>query len=151
MSPREAKPRPDLAAVLPCSDYFEHEADIGVVGRGASLEQAFVAAAVATFAIMVEADTVRPLVEVEVAFEEEDPELALVCWLNALLAAARRQGLALGRFELTRAGRRWHGRAAGEPWCDAHRRGTEVKGATLTALAVVHQAGHWVAQCVVDV
>jgi len=132
-------------------EYFEHGADIGVVGRGASLEQAFAAAAAATFAIMVEPESVQPVAACEVAFDEDDLELALARWLNALLAQAREQGLALARFELAREGCHWRGRAWGEPWRDAHRRGTEVKGATLTALAVAPDAGGWQARCVVDV
>lgn len=132
-------------------DYFEHGADIGVVGRGATVEQAFAAAAAATFAIMVEPESVRPVASCEVAFDEDDIELALARWLNALLAQAREQRLALARFELAREGSHWRGRAWGEPWCDAHRRGTEVKGATLTALSVAPEAGGWQARCVVDV
>jgi SHS2 domain-containing protein len=132
-------------------EYFEHGADIGVVGRGASVEQAFVKAAESMFAIMVEADMVQPAVEVEVDFDEEDVELALVRWLNALLGASRERGLVLCRFELRRAGSHWRGRARGEPWREAHARGTEVKGATLTALAVRQDAQGWQARCVVDV
>ncbi len=132
-------------------DYFEHGADIGVIGLGATLEQAFIAAASATFAIMVDPDRVQPCASRVIAFEEEDIELALVRWLNALLAEARLGGLALSHFELTHAGSHWQGSAHGEPWREAHGRGTEVKGATLTELAVTEQAGRWQARCVVDV
>lgn len=132
-------------------EYFEHGADIGVIGRGASIEQAFVRAAAATFAIMVEPDAVRPLVEVKVEFDEDDVEFALVRWLNALLGEARERGVVLGRFELQRDGEHWHGLARGEPWRDAHARGTEVKGATLTALSVRQDEQGWQARCVVDV
>jgi len=131
--------------------YFEHGADIGVTGRGASLEQAFVNAAAATFAIMADPEAVRPIEVFEVAFDEDDVELALVRWLNALLALAREHGCVFGRFELARDGAHWRGRARGERWRDDHARGTEVKGATLTALAVTHEAAGWLARCVVDV
>lgn len=132
-------------------EYFEHGADIGVIGRGTSLEEAFASAAASMFAIMVEADAAQPLAEVEVDFEEADVELALVRWLNALLAQARERGLVLCRFELRRDGDRWHGVARGEPWRESHARGTEVKGATLTALSVRQDAQGWQARCVVDV
>jgi SHS2 domain-containing protein len=132
-------------------EYFEHGADIGVVGRGASVEQAFAQAAAAMFAIMVEPDAVQPLLEVEVDFEEDDLEFALVRWLNALLAQARERGAVLCRFELRRQGNHWHGRARGEPWRESHVRGTEVKGATLTALSVRQDEHGWQARCVVDV
>jgi SHS2 domain-containing protein len=132
-------------------DYFEHGADIGVVGRGASIEQAFEQAAAATFAIMVDPQAVQPSLAVDIDFDEDDAEFALVRWLNALLAQAREQGAALARFELHRDGSRWRGRAFGERWRQAHARGTEVKGATLTALSVRPNDEGWEARCVVDV
>jgi SHS2 domain-containing protein len=133
------------------SAYFGHDADIGVIGRGPTLEEAFVAAAEATFAVMGDPDDVRPVKRIHVAFEESDPELALVMWLNSLLAEAHAAGLALGRFSLQRAGNRWRGEASGEPWRPDLVRGVEVKGATLSMLAVRQSGGTWEARCVVDV
>jgi len=132
-------------------EYFEHGADIGVIGRGASVEEAFVRATEAMFAIMVEPDAVQPRSTVTVEFEEEDVELALVRWLNALLAQARESGAVFCRFSLRHEGSFWRGTARGEPWCDSHERGTEVKGATLTALSVRQDENGWQARCVVDV
>jgi len=132
-------------------EYFEHGADIGVIGRGASVEEAFSRAAAAMFAIMVEPDAVQPLVEFEVEFDEDDVEFAFVRWLNALLAQARERGLVLCRFAVQRNGDHWHGVARGERWRESHARGTEVKGATLTALSVRQDAHGWQARCVVDV
>lgn len=131
--------------------YFEHGADIGVVGRGATLEEAFEAAARATFAIMTELEAVRPAESVELEFEEADPELALVRWLNGLLGHARERGLVFSRFALEREGCRWRGRASGEPWRRELDRGVEVKGATLTMLRVARDGEGWEARCVVDV
>lgn len=132
-------------------DYFDHDADIGVVGRGPSVERAFEAAASAMFAIMADPAVVRPTATVRVEFDEADPELALVTWLNRLLAEARTRGLALGRFRLQQEGGRWRGEADGQPWHAGIVPGTEVKGATLTGLHV-GRVGHNVeARCVVDV
>jgi len=132
-------------------DYFEHDADIGVIGRGATLEEAFVGAAEGMFAIMVNAAQVRPQVQLAFAFVEEDVELALVTWLNRLLAEARQRDLVLGRFRLNRAAGEWQGEAWGAPWDANMERGTEVKGATLTMLRVEQIDGTWEARCVVDV
>jgi SHS2 domain-containing protein len=132
-------------------DYFEHAADIGVIGRGATPEEAFEGAAEAMFAIMVDAAQVRPMVLFAFAFVEDDLELALVTWLNRLLAEARQRGLALGRFRLKRADGQWQGEAWGAPWDANMERGTEVKGATLTMLHVGQADGIWEARCVVDV
>jgi SHS2 domain-containing protein len=131
--------------------YFDHEADIGVIGRGASPEQALEAAAAASFAVMCDPDEVRPLERIDIAFDEDDAELALMTWINRLLGTARERALALGRFRLSREGARWRGAAWGEPWRDGLIRGTEVKGATLTALAVREAHGAWEARCVIDV
>jgi SHS2 domain-containing protein len=138
-------------ANLPRGETFAHDADVGIVGRGATIEATFEAAAEATFAEMVDLTAVRPLQVVRFSFHEADPELALVTWLNACLAEARAAGLALGRFSLRRDGDCWSGGAWGEPWRDDLARGTEVKGATLTQLAVTPVAGGWQARCVVDV
>lgn len=131
--------------------YFDHEADIGIVGRGETVEQAFENAASAMFAIMADVSAQECEQRVSVSFVEEDIELALVTWLNRLLAEARPRGLALGRFALRREGNAWHGEAWGIPWSEIVERGTEVKGATLTMLRVERNGESWEARCVVDV
>lgn len=131
--------------------YFEHGADIGVIGRGATLEEAFVEAARAMFAIMAEPGQVEESLSVNVAFEEMDVEFALVTWLNRLLAEARLHGAVFKRFELKRNGDSYLGSAFGCGWHPSIDRGTEVKGATLTALAVKQDKSGWEARCIVDV
>lgn len=131
--------------------YFEHGADIGIVGRGATMEEAFEDAARATFAVMTDLDAVKPVESVSVELEEADNELALVSWLNLLLGLARERGMVFSRFKLERDGARWRGSASGEPWRPALERGVEVKGATLTMLEVKKTANGWEARCIVDV
>ncbi|MDW8252498.1 MAG: archease [Chloroflexota bacterium] len=137
--------------MMPNYAYFDHDADVGIIGRGDRLEDAFVAAAEGMFALMVNLDDIRPATTVRFAFDEPDPELALAVWLNRLLAEARAAGLIFGRFRLTRENGRWVGEASGEPWRADLERGVEVKGATLTALAVEQRNGLWEARCVLDV
>lgn len=131
--------------------YFDHDADVGIVGRGATLEESFEAAAQATFALMTDISAVRPARTVRVEFEEADTELALVRWLNQLLGLAREQGLVFSVFRLERDGALWRGSASGEPWRGDLERGTEVKGATLTMLTVRETSAGWEARCIVDV
>lgn len=131
--------------------YFEHDADVGIIGRGSVLEEAFEAAAVAMFARMTDLATVRAEQSVRIDFEEADVELALVRWLNLLLGKAREHGLVFAKFRLERDGVVWRGLAGGEPWRAEHERGVEVKGATLTALAVKQTGENWEARCVIDV
>ncbi len=131
--------------------YFDHDADIGIIGRGNSLEEAFESAAVAMFSIMVDVDVLDCDELIEVTFEEDDNEFALIEWLNKLLAVAHMKHLVLGRFELHKEGDSWRGKAWGDKWKKQLERGTEVKGATLTMLSVQEKEDHWEARCVVDV
>ncbi len=131
--------------------YFEHGADIGVIGRGARLEDAFIEAASAMFAIMAVPEQVEESLSVDIEFEENDVEFALVTWLNRLLAEARLHGAVFRRFELKRNGDTYQGRAIGCVWNPSIERGTEVKGATLTALSVQRDEAGWEARCIVDV
>ena len=131
--------------------YFEHDADMGIVGRGESIEAAFEQAATAVFAMMSDPARIQPRASVAIEFEEADVELALVTWLNLLLGQARSRGLIFGRFQLRHDGNRWSGTAQGEPWRAGLERGVEVKGATLTGLALAQRDGIWEARCVVDV
>jgi len=131
--------------------YFEHDADMGIVGRGARIEEAFEHAATAMFAMMADPAQIRRQASVAIEFEEADVELALVAWLNLLLGQARSRGLIFGRFQLRHDGNRWSGTAQGEPWRAGLERGVEVKGATLTGLALAQRDGIWEARCVVDV
>lgn len=131
--------------------YFDHAADIGIEAEGSTLTAAFEAVALGMFAIMAEPATVMPERRVQVAFEEADPEYALVTWLNQLLAQARLHGLVFCAYTLTREDGHWQGEAWGMPWRPGTDRGTEVKGATLTQLKVEQTARGWRARCVVDV
>jgi SHS2 domain-containing protein len=167
------------------TDYFEHDADIGIIGRGGTLEEAFENAAAAMVAVSAggragtqaagatgEAAIGRRLAgasadgtsanredvagvgretEVQIAFAESDPELALVTWLNLIVAEAAARRLRFSRFHLERTGDAWRGVACGRPWRAGEERGTEVKGATLTMLAVARRDGVWEARCVIDV
>ncbi len=131
--------------------YFEHDADMGVIGYGETMEQAFKAAAQAVFAIMTNLDGVQSRDEITVEFEEADPEFALVIWINLILGKARESGMVFNDFRLQRNGHQWRARIKGEKWHDALERGIEVKGATFTMLSVRQEKGIWIAQCVVDV
>jgi SHS2 domain-containing protein len=132
-------------------DYFDHDADIGIIGRGNSLMLSFVNAAKAMFALMTDLTKIYPKTFVSIEFEEADVELAFVTWLNLLIAKAQADNLVFSQFQINRAGDWWQGKAYGEPWRDDFERKIEVKGATLTMLSVKQVNGNWEAKCVVDV
>ena len=131
--------------------YFEHDADIGIIGCGTTVEQAFEAAAQAVFAIVTNLDLVQPSSTLIIEFEEADPELALVTWLNLLLGKSGEQGMIFSRFHVQHHGSKWRAEALGEKWHAGLERGVEVKGATLTMLSVKQTGAMWEARCIVDV
>jgi SHS2 domain-containing protein len=132
-------------------DYFDHDADIGIVGYGSTVEAAFESAALATFSIMGDVGLVETSQHLAVEFVEDDVEIALVRLLNELLAQARLRRILLGEFRVAREGPIWRCLAHGGPWPATADPGVEVKGATMTGLSVASNDGEWTARCVVDV
>lgn len=134
-------------------EHFYHAADIGVRGYGASLEEAFEAAAVALAAVVTEPAKVEPLQMVAIECDAPDVELLLVDWLNALIYEMAVRRMLFSRFKVVISDQRLHGEAWGEPIdLRRHHPAVEVKGATYTELRVEkNSAGSWLAQCVVDV
>jgi SHS2 domain-containing protein len=139
--------------MLPRWEHFEHDADIGVRGLGHTRAEAFEQAAVAMTAAITDPALVRPLTRVELSLQDDDEELLLTDWLNALVYEMATRRMLFGRFSVRLDGRGLTAVAEGEP-VDArrHQPAVEVKGATLTELKVAQQPDEsWVAQCVVDV
>lgn len=133
-------------------EIFEHRADVGIRGRGRTLEEAFADAATAMFSVMVDLDTVRPLETFEVEVSASDEGALFVEWLNELLSLADLNGAVFSEFEVEISGNCLKGRARGEPWdLEMHEPKTEVKAATYSSLSVKHEDGSYVAQCIVDV
>jgi SHS2 domain-containing protein len=134
-------------------EHFEHEADVGVRGIGASPAQAFEQAALAMTAAITDPAGVVPRERVEIACRNADLELLLTEWLNALVYEMATRHMLFGRFAVRLEGDQLTAVAEGEPVEVArHHPAVEVKGATLTELRVARAAdGAWVAQCVVDV
>ena len=134
-------------------EHFPHDADIGVLGIGASKEEAFEQAAMALTAVIAELHTVVPTEMVEVSCEAPDDELLFVDWLNELVYEMATRHMLFSRFEVHLSGHSLHAQAWGEGIDRArHQPAVEVKGATYTALRVEQdENGIWRAQCVVDV
>ena len=130
-----------------------HVADIGVRGFGRTVAEAFEQAALATVAAMADPARIEPSEAVAITAHAPDLELLLAEWLNALIFEMATRKMLFSRFAVAIADNRLTATAWGEPIDPArHDLGTEVKGATLTALRVAEEEpGRWVAQCVVDV
>jgi len=134
-------------------EHYEHGADIGVRGFGATKEGAFEQAALALTAVLVDPDTVQPRERVALSCNAPDDELLLAEWLNALVYEMGTRRMVFGRFRVSVDGHQLSAEAWGEPTDVArHQPAVEVKGATYTTLRVAREeSGTWVAQTVVDV
>jgi len=138
--------------ITPHWEHFEHQADIGVRGFGNSPQQAFEQAALAMSAIITDLSLVETREEVILSCEEDDQELLLADWLNALVYEMATRKMLFSRFKVNID----NGRLSASAWGEAtdvkrHQPAVEIKGATYTELAVQQIQGQWLAQCVVDV
>jgi tRNA nucleotidyltransferase (CCA-adding enzyme) len=138
---------------VPSWEHFAHDADTGVRGWGTTPDEAFVQVALAMSAVVTDLKLVKLTDMVAVECQASRLDLLLYRWLNALVYEMATRGLLFGAFEVSIEGTRLVGVARGEKVDRArHAPAVEVKGATLTELAVVEQRpGCWLAQCVVDV
>jgi len=134
-------------------EHYEHQADIGVRGFGASAAEAFEQAAIALTAVITDPATVADREAVSLTCAAPDLDLLLADWLNAVIYAMATRRLLFHRFAVRIDGEHLSATAWGEAIDVArHRPAVEVKGATYTDLAVRRGAGgEWIAQCVVDV
>jgi SHS2 domain-containing protein len=139
-------------AVVKRWEHFEHGADIGVRGFGASEAEAFEQAGLALTAVIADPAAVAPAQTVPIECDAPDRELLFADWLNRIVYEMATRGMLFGEFRVRLDGTHLHGEARGEPIDLArHRPGVEVKGATYTELRVARDDGQWVAQTVVDV
>jgi len=141
------------ASSTACWQHFDHDADIGVRGSGATQAEAFEQAALALTAIVTRIESVEPRQQVELRAENSDPEMLFVDWLDSVVFEMATRKMLFSRFEINLRAGKLSARAWGEPVeVERHHPAVEIKGATLTELKVEQQnGGKWIAQCVVDV
>ncbi|MBU3693371.1 MAG: archease [Rhodocyclaceae bacterium] len=133
-------------------ELFEHGADVGVRGIGATREAAFEQAGLALTGVIADPRRVRPRDPVRIHCRAPDDELLLLDWLNALVTEMTLRRMLFGRFEVHLADGELDATAWGEPLDpDRHRPAVEVKAATCSELEVSMHGDEWVAQTVVDV
>jgi len=146
-------------------ELLEHEADIGVKGIGATLEEAFQEGAKAMFSVMIDLDKVESTENVDVNCEADSIEMLFVEFLNRLLADMTISEMVFSKFEvkITKTEPPSYGvpepptysltgKAFGEPLNqEKHQTKIEVKAATLHGVKYEEVEGKYVVQCVVDV
>jgi len=134
-------------------EHFEHVADVGIRGIGATPASAFEQAALALTAVVTDPGSIASLQNVEISCEAPNLELMLVDWLNAIVYEMATRKMLFGSFHVDLDGNRLSGQIGGEAiHMERHAPAAEVKGATLSELEVVRgRDGRWRAQCIVDV
>ncbi|MAG77803.1 hypothetical protein CL616_00395 [archaeon] len=133
-------------------EYFEHQADVGIIGYGKNLEEAFVEGAKAMFQVMCEIKNVKVVKEIKIEVEGNDQETMFIEWLNALLSQKDIEDMFFSDFEVKIDGNKLKGVAKGEKMdLDRHEVKVEVKAATYAQLKVEEIDKGYKVQCVVDV
>jgi SHS2 domain-containing protein len=133
-------------------EHFAHDADIGVAGIGATKAEAFRQAAIALTGVVTDPARVRATTEVPIDCRGATDDLLLLEWLNAVIYEMAVRSMLFADFTVAIDGDRLHATARGETVdVERHEPAVEIKGATMTALAVAAGSGGWRAQCVVDV
>jgi SHS2 domain-containing protein len=112
---------------------FPHGSDIGVRGRGATIERAFENAALALTSVITDPSRVRPEQEVRVQLEGHDPEMLFFDWLDTLVFESSTRRMLFSRFEVARTAAGMDAKLFGEAIdVTRHEPAVEVKGPTLT-------------------
>jgi SHS2 domain-containing protein len=128
-------------------------ADVGVLARGGTCEEAFVHAAEGLFSLIADLDSVEPAQPYTVQCEGISLEGLLVAWLNELIYLHDAHEILLRRFEVTAFdGQKLEAKVWGEPIDPSrHALGTEVKAATYHQAQVMEGPTGWEAKVILDV
>jgi tRNA nucleotidyltransferase (CCA-adding enzyme) len=126
---------------------------MGIRGFGRTREEAFGQTALALTAIVADPSKIEQRTCIEIVCEEDDDEMLLWYWLNAVLYEMATRNMLFARFEVAAVDAGIRATAWGEVVDIArHEPAVEVKAATYADLKVeCDSRGRWVAQCVVDV
>ena len=102
-------------------EFLEHTADAYIVAYGKTLEEAFENAALATFEVMTDTNTIAQTIEDSVEVEAPDEQALLYAWLEQLLINFETKGnlysgFKISKIEKTREGFRLKAKIWGEPY-----------------------------------
>lgn len=133
--------------------HFEHKADMGIEGRGPSMEMAFAQAGLALNAIISDLKSISPRVVRQIRCLGDDPEILFFDFINEIIFLISSQGMIFCRIEVKITGSELAAWLSGEDIDPAkHDPAVEIKGASFNNLSVKQDKnGQWVARCVVDV
>ena len=133
-------------------ELLDHPSDIGILGRGHSLEEALLSLSKGLTSIMADLESIRPTTEREFRIEGTDVAEQVISWLNEILFLFDTEGLLFSEFAVEN----WApsvltGRARGEFIRPHHSFRTAVKAATYHQFEVRQQDDFWELQVFFDV
>jgi SHS2 domain-containing protein len=132
---------------------LEHPSDIGVLARGATREEALIAASKGLVSILVDPEGFRPVDERWLKASGPDEAAQIVGWLNEILFFFDTEGMVFVEFVIDSWGRdAITGRARGEPFdTGRHEFRTAVKAATYHQFESHATPSGWEIRVFVDV
>ena len=132
---------------------LDHTADVGLEAEGATLAEAFAAAAAGMYSIMVRRERVSERVQRRVEVEADDVQGLLTAWLLELLFITEVEGLVFRRFDVQEASpRHLDAVAYGEPLDpERHPKGTVIKAVTRHMMDVRQMSTGWRLRVILDV
>lgn len=135
---------------------YEHPADIGVYGKGPTLDIAFSEVAKAMFSVIVDIEKIKKDKFILIELESTNEEDLLFAWLNELLASADINNIFFCECEVKISNKNDNfnlkAKCFGSPRDkNPDKYKVEVKAATYFDLSVKKEKGQFIAQCIVDV
>ena len=142
-----------MPSSAPDFETFDHTADVGLIARGATLEDVFVNAARGLFHIIAGDARIEPTRRLEVEVTAPDREALLVAWLNELIFHFETTHLVFAAFEIgALTDERLTATIAGLPMDELDEPlEMELKAATYHGLAVRVTDAGWEAEVLFDV
>lgn len=134
-------------------EHYPHPADMGIRGFGPTKENAFEQAALAMTAVIADLKNIEQKKQVEISCREDNDEMLLLSWLNAVIYEMASRKMLFSRFDVTIKDNKLHSKIAGEKInVQKHSPAVEVKAATFMDLQVKQtEDGSWMAQCIIDI
>lgn len=134
-------------------ELIEHTADVGVVGRGRTMAEAFENVAYGMFAIMADLEKYKPTVHRSIVALGDDDVTLLERFLSSLLVLFDGDGLLPIDIEITEIsfGRLTAWVSARKTGGDIEWTGPSVKAVTYHQMAVENKDGEWIARAIFDV
>lgn len=131
-------------------EIIEHTADIGIIARGASLDELFENAAYGMFDLMFDLGTVESVTTVEVTIAGDEPAELLYRWLSELLYRFETEDMVWCSFSVT-IGDGLSAVVRGAGIEAAELRGAPIKAVTRHNLTLQHHGREWTSTVLFDI